>query len=271
MCHHCGWSAPVYSKCPDCGNVDLTPLGAGTQRIEEQLQELWPQAKILRIDRDSTQRKNAAQKAFDAVHAGEVDILVGTQMVAKGHDFQNVSLVVVLNVDAQLVSANPRSEERAFANLMQVAGRAGRGGLTAKLMVQSRFGDRPIFKALAQQNYEMFADELLAIREMEGTSPFVSQALLLADAPSLDKAIEFLTTAVSIGEAIRDRYQLNEIAIFDPIPMAVMRVADRDRAQLLVEAPSRAKLNQYLSVWMEQLSQLKTSVHWVMDVDPIDV
>lgn len=271
MCHHCGWTAPVYSKCPDCGNVDLAPLGAGTQRIEEQLQALWPQAKILRIDRDSTQRKNAAQKAFEAVHAGEVDILVGTQMVAKGHDFQNVSLVVVLNVDAQLVSANPRSEERAFANLMQVAGRAGRGGLTAKLMVQSRFGDRPIFKALAQQNYEMFVDELLAIREMEGTSPFVSQALLLADAPNLDKAIEFLTTAVSIGEAIRDRYELNEIAIFDPIPMAVMRVADRDRGQLLIEAPSRAKLNQFLSAWMEQLSQLKTSVHWVMDVDPIDV
>lgn len=271
MCHHCGWSTHVYSQCPDCGNIDLMPLGAGTQRIEEQLQEIWPSARILRIDRDSTQRKNAAQVAFDAVHAGDVDILVGTQMVAKGHDFKNVSLVVVLNVDAQLVSANPRSEERAFANLMQVAGRAGRGGLASKIIVQSRFGDRPIFKALAAQNYEMFADELLAVREMEGAIPFASQALLLADAPSLDKTLEFLSLASSIGEKIRGQYKLDDIAIFDPIPMAVMKVADKERGQLLIEAISKVRLNYFLTIWLKALSELKTSVHWVMDVDPIDV
>lgn len=271
MCHHCGWSTHVYSQCPDCGNIDLMPLGAGTQRIEEQLQEIWPSARILRIDRDSTQKKNAAQVAFDAVHAGEVDILVGTQMVAKGHDFQKVSLVVVLNVDAQLVSANPRSEERVFANLMQVAGRAGRGGLSSTMIVQSRFGDRPIFKALAAQDYEMFADELLAVREMEGAIPFASQALLLADASSLDKTLEFLSQASSIGTTIRERYQLNDIAIFDPIPMAVMKVADRERGQLLIEAASKVRLNRFLAIWIKELSDLKTSVHWVMDVDPIDV
>lgn len=271
MCHHCGWSTQVYSQCPDCGNIDLMPLGAGTQRIEEQLQEIWPSARILRIDRDSTQKKNAAQVAFDAVHAGEVDILVGTQMVAKGHDFQKVSLVVVLNVDAQLVSANPRSEERVFANLMQVAGRAGRGGLSSTMIVQSRFGDRPIFKALAAQDYEMFADELLAVREMEGAIPFASQALLLADASSLDKTLEFLSQASSIGTTIRERYQLDDIAIFDPIPMAVMKVADRERGQLLIEAASKVRLNRFLAIWIKELSDLKTSVHWVMDVDPIDV
>ncbi len=271
MCHHCGWSTHVYSQCPDCGNIDLMPLGAGTQRIEEQLQEIWPSARILRIDRDSTQKKNAAQVAFDAVHAGEVDILVGTQMVAKGHDFQKVSLVVVLNVDAQLVSANPRSEERVFANLMQVAGRAGRGGLSSTMIVQSRFGDRPIFKALAAQDYEMFADELLAVREMEGAIPFASQALLLADASSLDKTLEFLSQASSIGTTIRERYQLDDIAIFDPIPMAVMKVADRERGQLLIEAASKVRLNRFLAIWIKELSDLKTSVHWVMDVDPIDV
>lgn len=271
MCHHCGWSTHVYSQCPDCGNIDLMPLGAGTQRIEEQLHEIWPSARILRIDRDSTQKKNAAQVAFDAVHAGEVDILVGTQMVAKGHDFQKVSLVVVLNVDAQLVSANPRSEERVFANLMQVAGRAGRGGLSSTMIVQSRFGDRPIFKALAAQDYEMFADELLAVREMEGAIPFASQALLLADASSLDKTLEFLSQASSIGTTIRERYQLDDIAIFDPIPMAVMKVADRERGQLLIEAASKVRLNRFLAIWIKELSDLKTSVHWVMDVDPIDV
>ena len=171
ICHHCGWSTPVYSRCPDCGNVDLIPLGAGTQRIEETLGQLWPQARILRIDRDTTQRKNAAKEAFEAVHSGEVDILVGTQMVAKGHDFQNVSLVVVLNIDTQLVSANPRSEERAFANLMQVAGRAGRFGLPARIIVQSRFGDREIFTALAEQNYNRFADYLLPVSYTHLTLP----------------------------------------------------------------------------------------------------
>lgn len=271
MCHHCGWSTYVYSQCPDCGNIDLMPLGAGTQRIEEQLQELWPTARILRIDRDSTQRKNAAQQAFEAVHAGEVDILVGTQMVAKGHDFKNVSLVVVLNVDAQLVSANPRSEERAFANLMQVAGRAGRGGLSSKIIVQSRFGDRLIFKALAAQDYEMFADELLTVREMEGAIPFASQALLLADASNLDKTLEFLSLALNIGERIRERYSLDDIAIFDPIPMAVMKIADKERGQLLIEATSRVRLNYFLTIWIKELSEIKTSVHWVVDVDPIDV
>ena len=175
-------------------------MGAGTQRIEETLGQLWPQARVLRIDRDSTQRKNAAKEAFEAVHAGEVDILVGTQMVAKGHDFQRVSLVVVLNIDAQLVSANPRSEERAFANLMQVAGRAGRFGLPARMIVQSRFGDREIFAALAQQNYPRYADYLLGIRKAEWSVPYVSQALLMADAATIDKALGFLEHAKALAE-----------------------------------------------------------------------
>ena len=271
MCHHCGWSTPVYSHCPECGNVDLQPLGAGTQRIEETLHDLWPQARILRIDRDSTQQKEAAQKAFQAVHEGQVDILVGTQMVAKGHDFQNVSLVVVLNIDAKLVSANPRSEERAFANLMQVAGRAGRSGLKAEMIVQSRFGDRPIFAALAKQDYEMFADRLLRERRAESAVPFVFQALLMADDASLDKALEFLTRAAAIGGQLCGAYGLDGITIFDPIPMAVVKVADKERAQLLVESASRVNLNRFLRLWYDALVRSKKSVHWVMDVDPMDV
>ena len=232
---------------------------------------LWPQARILRIDRDTTQKKNAAQEAFKAVHDGKVDILIGTQMVAKGHDFKTVSLVVVLNIDAQLVSANPRSEERAFANLMQVAGRAGRSGLKAEILVQSRFGERAIFDALAKQDYEAFADRILSERHEEGASPFVYQALLLADASTIDKALQFLKEAVSIGEAIREQRPGDSITIYDPIPMALMRVADRERAQLLVESSSRVQLNAFLKQWCQALMSVRSSVHWVIDVDPSDI
>lgn len=271
ICHHCGWSAPVMHHCPDCGNADLAPVGAGTQRLEETLSQLWPEARILRIDRDTTQRKDSAQKAFDAVHAGEVDILVGTQMVAKGHDFQRVSTVIVLNVDSQLASANPRSQERAFANLMQVAGRAGRAGLSAKILVQTRFGDRPIFDALARQSYEMFADALLKERRNEGAVPFVSQALLMADAPHINQSLEFLQHAAHLGERIAETMPEREIMVFDPIPMALMRVADKERAQLLIEAPSKASLNVFLRQWYRALLEVKTNVHWVVEVDPMDV
>lgn len=246
-------------------------MGAGTQRIEETLEELWPQARILRIDRDTTQRKNAAKLAFDAVHAGDVDILVGTQMVAKGHDFQKVSLVVVLNIDAQLVSANPRSEERAFANLMQVAGRAGRFGLPARMIVQSRFGDRELFAALAEQNYCRYADSLLAIRKAENTVPFVCQALLLADDVKIDKVLAFLTQALKLGEDILAAQANQQVVIYDPIPMAVMKVADKERGQLLVEASSRGAMGLFLKQWYRALSEIRSSVHWTMDVDPIDV
>lgn len=272
ICHHCGWSHAVYSRCPDCGNVDLIPMGAGTQRIEETIAHLWPEARILRIDRDSTQRKDAAEKAFASVHAGEVDILVGTQMVAKGHDFQNVTLVVVLNIDAQLVSANPRGEERAFANLMQVAGRAGRAGSRAEILVQSRFGDKLIFRALAAQDYCLFADRLLQERKDEYAAPFVSQALLTADATDIDKALEFLRLAVQQAEIIRNRYEdFAHVTVYDPIPMALMRVADRERAQLLVEADTKARLNRFLRLWYPAVVSLKSAVRWTMDVDPVDV
>lgn len=271
ICHHCGWSTPVYSRCPDCGNVDLIPLGAGTQRIEETLGQLWPQARILRIDRDTTQRKNAAKEAFEAVHSGEVDILVGTQMVAKGHDFQNVSLVVVLNIDTQLVSANPRSEERAFANLMQVAGRAGRFGLPARIIVQSRFGDREIFTALAEQNYNRFADYLLQVRQAENSVPFVCQALLMADDTNINRALEFLTSAMKMGLQLLDSEDNHSVVIYDPIPMALMKVADKERAQLLVEAASRQVMGRFLRQWYQKLCLLPGSVHWTMDVDPMDV
>lgn len=271
VCHHCGWSMNVPLACPNCGNTDLVPLGAGTQKIEETIEQLWPQANVLRIDRDSTQRKNAAQEAFDKIHAGEADLIVGTQIIAKGHDFQNVSCVIVLNIDAQLANASSRSEERAFANLMQVSGRAGRFGLPASVVVQTRFSDRYLFKALAEQDFEKFADRLLQEREMEGAVPYCYQALLLADDRKLENVLFFLEKAARISDFILQDQKNVSIAVYDPVPMPVTKIADRERAQLLVESPSRQQLNLFLRQWIERIKREKSSVHWTIDVDPIDV
>lgn len=261
----------VPLACPNCGNTDLVPLGAGTQKIEETIEQLWPQANVLRIDRDSTQRKNAAQEAFDKIHAGEADLIVGTQIIAKGHDFQNVSCVIVLNIDAQLANASSRSEERAFANLMQVSGRAGRFGLPASVVVQTRFSDRYLFKALAEQDFEKFADRLLQEREMEGAVPYCYQALLLADDRKLENVLFFLEKAARISDFILQDQKNVSIAVYDPVPMPVTKIADRERAQLLVESPSRQQLNLFLRQWIERIKREKSSVHWTIDVDPIDV
>jgi len=170
-CHHCGWQSRVPRACPECGNLDLQAVGHGTQRIEETLHELLPGARVARIDRDSTRRKRAAEQAFDAVHAGDVDVLVGTQMVAKGHDFRRVSLVVVLNCDAQLVAPDFRAPERLFATLLQVAGRAGRAGLASQVLVQTRYPGHPLLAALARRDFAAFAQRQLAERRAARLPP----------------------------------------------------------------------------------------------------
>jgi primosomal protein N' (replication factor Y) (superfamily II helicase) len=191
-CHHCGWQARVPRACPTCGNTDLHAVGQGTQRIEEALQALLPDARVARIDRDSTSRKLAAQAAFDAVHAGDVDILVGTQMVSKGHDFRRVSLVAVLNVDAQLIAPDFRAPERLFATLLQVAGRAGRAGLASRVLVQTRFPDHALLAAVARHDFAAFARRQLAERRSAALPPFVHQALLTAEGRTLEAPLAFL-------------------------------------------------------------------------------
>lgn len=267
VCHHCGWSQKVPRACPTCGNLDLQAVGQGTQRIEEQLGTVLPAARILRIDRDSTRRKDSAQQAFDAVHAGEVDVLVGTQMVAKGHDFQRVSLVVVLNADAQLVSHDFRAPERLFATLVQVAGRAGRAGLPSRVMVQTRFPDHPMFAALARQDYERFADAQLAERRGAAMPPYSHQALLTAEARQIDDALAFLQAAVAAGEAVAD----GAVRLYDPVPMSLMRLANIERAQLLVEADSRRALQDFLRVWLAGLRAERSRLRWSIEVDPQEV
>ena len=268
-CHHCSLEMRIPKSCPTCGNVDLQPLGRGTQRIEEGLQNVFPQARIMRIDADSTRLKGSAQAAFDSVHRGDVDILIGTQMVAKGHDFRNLTLVGVLNPDTALFSHDYRASERLFAQLMQVAGRAGRagqkeGGNPSEVLIQTRYPTHPLFAAVMAHDYDRFAGDLLEERRQAGVPPFMYQALLRAEARELDIALGFLKHAAEC-------LPYPGITINDPIPMTLTRVANVDRAQLLVESPSRPALQAFLKEWMDMLRATKTRAKWSLEVDPVDI
>jgi primosomal protein N' (replication factor Y) len=268
-CHHCSLEQRIPRSCPTCGNVDLQPLGRGTQRVEEGLQQIFPQARIMRIDADSTRRKGSAQAAFDSVHRGEVDILIGTQMVAKGHDFRNLTLVGVLNPDTALFSHDYRAGERLFAQLMQVAGRAGRvaqkeGGSPSEVWIQTRYPQHPLYAAVMAHDYDRFAGTLLEERQQAALPPFIYQALLRAEARELAIALEFLQQA---GECVEHP----GITINDPIPMTMTRVANVDRAQLLAECASRPALQAFLKVWIAALREIKTRAKWSLEVDPVDI
>ena len=268
-CHHCSLEQRIPRHCPTCGNVDLQPMGRGTQRVEEGLQEVFPQARILRIDADSTRLKGSAQAAFDSVHRGDVDILIGTQMVAKGHDFRNLTLVGVLNPDTALFSHDYRAGERLFAQLMQVAGRAGRsaqreGGSVSEVLVQTRYAQHPLYAALTAHDYDRYAATLLQERRQAGLPPYVFQALLRAEAKELPLALAFLQQAAICLEHVG-------IVINDPIPMTMTRVANVDRAQLLVESVSRPALQAFLKEWIAALRALKARVKWSLEVDPVDI
>jgi primosomal protein N' (replication factor Y) len=264
-CHHCGWSERVPRACPTCGNTALQGVGRGTQRIEEALQECLPGARVLRIDRDSTRRRDAAADAFETVHRGEVDVLVGTQMIAKGHDFRRVALVVVLNADSQLVSHDFRASERLYAMLLQVVGRAGRGGSPSRALLQTRYPQHPLFGALMAQDYAAFADALLAERRSAGMPPASHQALLTAEARRVDDAMDFLRGAIAVaGEPAAVR-------LYDPVPMALARRAGVERAQLLVEAAQRAPLQAFLRSWLRSLREQKSRVRWQIEVDPAEI
>jgi primosomal protein N' (replication factor Y) len=268
-CHHCSLELRIPRHCPTCGNVDLQPLGRGTQRVEEGLQQVFPEARILRIDADSTRLKGSAQAAFDTVHRGEVDILIGTQMVAKGHDFKKLTLVGILNPDTALFSQDYRASERLFAQLMQVAGRAGRaarseGGSVSEVLVQTRYASHPLYSAVVNHDYDRFATDLLAERRQAALPPYLYQALLRAEAPELEAAIGFL-------ESARDALAYHGITLNDPIPMTMTRVHNVDRAQLLVESPSRPALQAFLKEWLALLRAMKSRVKWTLEVDPLDI
>ncbi|MBB5215749.1 primosomal protein N' [Parapusillimonas granuli] len=274
QCHHCGYQARVPRACPDCGDQDLKPMGRGTQRVEEYLAERFPQARIARIDADSTRLKGSAAALFAKVHAGEVDILVGTQMVAKGHDFANLGLVGVLNADAMLFAQDFRAPERLFAQLMQVAGRAGRHEAGGEVIIQTDYPDQPVYQALVRHDYHGFARYGLAEREAVGLPPFAHQALLTAEARELRMSLEFLARARDLPAADREAYpEADAITLYDPVPLRVVRVANIERAQLLVESRNRPALQRFLAQWAAALPDLarELRIRYNLEVDPLEI
>ncbi|GAO34914.1 primosome assembly protein PriA [Sulfuricella sp. T08] len=263
-CHHCGHESRIPPTCPDCGNADLAPLGQGTQRLEDTLGNLFPAARILRVDRDSTRRKQALPEMLERIHAAEVDIVIGTQLLAKGHDFKKLTLVGVVNADGALYSSDFRASERLFAQLMQVAGRAGRDTLPGEVLIQTQFPTHPLFQALIRHDYPGFAETLLTERKQAEFPPFCHQALLRAEAPQVETALAFLRKAQ--GVAPRDF----DVSLFDPVPAQMARLAGMERAHLLVQATSRGALQAFLSAWNKSLFSMGGNVRWSLDVDPLE-
>jgi primosomal protein N' (replication factor Y) len=265
-CHHCGDVERIPRACPECGNIDIQPFGRGTQRLETTLAARFAQARILRVDRDSTRNKGSWSNMRDSIRDGEADILIGTQILAKGHDFPKVTLVGVLNADAALHASDYRAGERLFAQLEQVAGRAGRAERPGEVFIQTRYAGHPLYQALVRHDYAGFAKATLAEREQAGFPPYVFEAVLRAEASSGKAVIEFLTRARELAPATQD-----QVMVFDPVPMSVARIADRERGQLLVQSYSRPALQTFLSAWSETLGGLRASgVRWHLDIDPIE-
>jgi len=264
-CHHCGAEERVPAACPTCGNVDLKPLGRGTQRVEETLGAQFPTARIVRIDRDSARRRAELARVLEGVRRGEGDILVGTQLLAKGHDFPKLTLVVVLNADTGLLSTDYRAPERLFSVLVQVAGRAGRREQPGEVLVQTRYPAHPLFAALARHDFAGFAAAQLADRKSAGFPPFVFEAALRAEAKKLETALAFLrATAASVAAPA-------EVRVFDPVAHIITRRAGFERAQLLVQSASRPALQAFLSSLSENLFRdAPRAVRWHLDVDPIE-
>jgi primosomal protein N' (replication factor Y) len=270
VCHHCGLIARPPEACPECGNLDLRPAGQGTQRIEETLTEQFPAARILRIDRDTAARKGAFAAMRDQVEAREVDILVGTQIVAKGHDFPHLTLVGVIGADQALISPDFRASERLFAQLMQVAGRAGRAQHPGEVLIQTAYPRHPLYHAVLRHDYPGFA--AAALRERRGADfpPYVSQALLRADAREEEAALGFLLAAREAGLAVNGALHAG-VLLFDPVAALMARVAHHHRLQLLIQASARQRLQQFLQHWLPQLAALPAKgVKWTLDVDPMD-
>jgi primosomal protein N' (replication factor Y) len=274
-CHHCGFSERVPRACPDCGNLDIQPIGRGTERLEEQLIEALPGARVARIDADSTKHKGALEAQLNAVHAGEVDVLVGTQMIAKGHDFRRITLVAAINPDGALFSSDFRAPERLFSLLMQAAGRAGRDATQAgrsEMWVQTWNPQHALYTALRKHDFEAFAASQLAERRSAGLPPYASLALLRAEARSADDATAFLQAASDLA---RELAGIDAVMLYPPVPPTIARIANVERMQMLVESDSRIGLQRLLAAWLPQLHVLRSQhrgvLRWAVDVDPLAI
>jgi primosomal protein N' (replication factor Y) len=284
-CHHCGYTERVPRACPGCGSPDIRPMGRGTEKLEEHLAELLADVRrqddspvrIARIDADTTKLKGELEAQLAQVHSGEVDVLVGTQMIAKGHDFRRITLVAAVNPDSALFSSDFRAPERLFSLLMQAAGRAGRdAGISAQseMWVQTHHPTHPLYEALKRHDYPAFATQQLVEREQAGLPPFSFQALVRAEARTQETAQAFLNAASARGT---DSAAELKVTLYPAVPMSVQRVANVERAQMLIESPSRAALQRFLAGWHDTLHAVRQGpegkglIRWAVDVDPLTI
>ncbi len=269
ICHHCGSRRPAPSECPQCAADGFSYQGLGTQRVVEALSTRFPAARLYRVDRDSTRRKGSFEALIESVHRGETDIVVGTQMVAKGHHFPNVTLVGVVDADAGLFSVDFRAGERMAQLLLQVAGRAGRGEKPGRVMIQTHHPDHPLLRSLMESGYGAFADNALAERAEAALPPYAHMALLRAEAPTTEACERFLRGALKHGEDLG----LESIRLLGPVPAPMSRRAGRYRWQLFVESEMRKPLHHFLNAWLPALERLPSArrVRWSLDVDPQEI
>jgi primosomal protein N' (replication factor Y) len=266
-CHHCGHEQKIPKQCPSCGNADLHPTGHGTQRLEQTLAQLLPSARIARVDRDSTSRKNALVEILDKVHSQEIDILVGTQMLAKGHDFPNLTLVGVIDTDSALHSPDFRASERLFAQLMQVAGRAGRADKAGQVIIQTQFPGHVLFNALRSQDYVSYANAMLLEREQVQFPPYVFTALLRAEANDYKLVQNFLQHAFELARNLS-----SDVLVYDPVRPQMERLKGMERGHVLMQARSRTALQMLLKNLVSELrtQAIATKVRWAVDVNPLE-
>jgi primosomal protein N' (replication factor Y) len=271
-CHHCGHEQKIPLQCPSCGNADIRPVGQATQRLEQTLQTLLPSARIARVDRDSMRNKDALTDLLTQVHNQEIDILVGTQMLAKGHDFPHLTLVGVIDTDSALYSPDFRASEKLFAQLMQVSGRAGRAEKAGEVLIQTAFPQHALFEALRAQDYVSFANELLHERSTMQFPPASYFALLRAEANDFAQVNQFLNLAGNLARQILEKQIKQDVMIYDPIRPQMERLKSMERGQLLLQANSRAALQRLLKAWMPQIRALPitTKIRWSLDIDPLE-
>jgi primosomal protein N' (replication factor Y) len=268
VCHHCGARAPTPFACPRCAS-ELRPVGQGTERIEDALDELFPGVPVVRIDRDTVQGRGQIEAALLRVHSGDARILVGTQMLTKGHDFPDVTLVVVLNADQGLFGSDFRASERLAQSIVQVAGRAGRASRPGEVLIQSAYPEHPLLSRLLEAGYDGFARAALEERSAAHWPPFSRLAVLRAEGRSRELAFGFLDAARAASRGCTR----GGVRIQGPAPAVMERRAGRHRAQLLLEAAQRAPLQRLLGEWLPIVEALPDArrVRWSIDVDPLDV
>jgi primosomal protein N' (replication factor Y) len=279
-CHHCGLVKTIPTHCPDCGNADLKTLGQGTQKLEDSVEAAWPSAKVLRVDTDSSRKSKGAEQLFQEIHEGNVDIVVGTQMIAKGHDYQNIGLVAVLDADSRLFSQDFRAAERLFAQLVQVAGRAGRaskgGEQSGDIYIETQFPEAAVFQYLLRHDVDGFLSHIAADRDEAKLPPYSYQGLVHAEAKSLDKAIGFLG---SLRGRLKSQGLIRPgLRVYDPVPKSMVRIAGIERAQLVIESDDRRQLQDVLEAIDRDLregSQGRISkgerIRWLIERDPISI